>query len=177
PAAGFLGPEAEPWRVTCHPSAPAFTIDALKPPADVSADRTNRRRSLLEALGRRPSANKAGADADRYDRLSREAFGLICGGRVRSAFDLRREPAPLRDRYGRHKFGQGCLLARRLVEAGVCLVQLNWHREANDETPMWDAHWRLSENLKDKLMPPMDQAYSALLEDLARRGLLSETLV
>src|SRR5205823_6319238 len=64
-----------------------------------------------------------------------------------------------------------------LIEAGVCLVQLNWHREANDDTPMWDAHWRLEENLKSKLMPPMDQGYSALLDDLETRGLLAETLV
>src|SRR5205807_1821890 len=82
-----------------------------------------------------------------------------------SAFELQREPAALRDRYGRHKFGQSCLLARRLIEAGVCLVQVNWHRDQGDDTPMWDFHWRLEENCRTK-MPPMDQGYTALLDDL-----------
>src|SRR5207237_10873673 len=113
----------------------------------------------------------------RYRQQSVQAFDLLAGRRVRAAFDLGREPPAVRDRYGRHTFGQGCLLARRLVEAGVALVQVNWHRETGSDTPMWDAHWDLEINLKDKLMPPMDRGYTALLEDLEQRGLPAETLV
>jgi hypothetical protein len=175
--AGFLGPEAEPWRVTCDPTAANFSIEGLTLPADVPLARIGGRRGLLDAVSRRFDEAQGDAAPRRFDRLTQEAFGLVCGNRVRAAFDLQHEPVGLRDRYGRHKFGQGCLLARRLVEAGVGLVQLNWHRETGDDTPMWDAHWRLEDNLKRKLMPPMDQGYTALLEDLEVRGLLHETLV
>jgi hypothetical protein len=174
--AGFLGPDAEPWRVTCDPSAPDFTIGELTMPADVPLTRLEGRHGLLDAVSRGFDAAQRGPAPARHDRFTAEAFGLISGNHVRSAFDLGREPEKLRDRYGRHKFGQGCLLARRLIEAGVSLVQLNWHRDTGDETPMWDFHWSLVANLKAK-MPPMDQGYTALLEDLDARGLLSETLV
>jgi hypothetical protein len=89
------------------------------------------------------------------------------------------EPSPVRDRYGRHRFGQSVLLARRLVEAGVSLVQVNWtrDRDGTNDSPMWDTHQRNAELLKTRLMPPMDAACSALVEDLAQRGLLDETLV
>jgi hypothetical protein len=174
---GFLGPAADPWRLTCDPSAADFRINELKLPDDVPLDRMGARRNLLQAV-RRQFDHAAGGPAEaRYGRFAEEAFGLVCGNRVTAAFELNAEPTALRDRYGRHKFGQGCLLARRLIEAGVRLVQLNWHREPNDDTPMWDAHWRIDENLKTKLMPPMDQGYTALLEDLETRGLLTETLV
>jgi hypothetical protein len=174
--AGFLGPDAEPWRVSCDPSAPNFTIGELTMPADVSLARLGGRHGLLDAVGRRLDAAQRGPVQARHDRFTAEAFALISGNRVRTAFDLGREAPAVRDRYGRHKFGQGCLLARRLIEAGVTFVQLNWHRDTGDETPMWDFHWRLEENLKAK-MPPMDQGYTALLDDLDGRGLLSETLV
>jgi uncharacterized protein (DUF1501 family) len=96
------------------------------------------------------------------------------------AFDLTREPAVVRDRYGRHRFGQSVLLARRLVEAGVPLVQVNWpwtNPQAGGVSTMWDTHQRQEVRLRTILMPPMDQAFSALLEDLSARGLLGETLV
>ncbi len=85
----------------------------------------------------------------------------------------------MRERYGRNRFGQSVLLARRLIEAGVSLVQVNWTRMAGDPTdsPAWDTHNKNAARLKNALMPPMDLAYSALLEDLAARGLLDETLV
>jgi len=118
-----------------------------------------------------------GGSIGEYAAKQIEAMELLSGGGIRQALDLSREPAEVRDAYGRHKFGQCCLLARRLVEAGVPFVQVNWHRDANDDTPMWDAHWKLEDNLKRKLMPPMDQAYPTLLEDLQQRGLLAETLV
>jgi hypothetical protein len=171
--AGFLGSAWDPWRLTCDPSASDFGIPELTLLADVSKNRLTTRRDLLSRL----NPAQGGTPARRYAGLADEAFDLLRGQRVRQAFDLSREPLALRDRYGRHKFGQSCLLARRLIEAGVPLVQVNWHRDANDETPMWDAHWKLEENLKTKLMPPMYQAYPRLLEDLDQRGLLSQTLV
>ena len=98
---------------------------------------------------------------------------------ARRAFRLDQEPEFLRERYGATPFGQGVLLARRLVEAGVRLVQINWHRgpDEPEANPCWDSHAQESARLKDVLTPPMDRAYSALLEDLDRRGLLEETLV
>lgn len=171
--AGFLGSAWDPWRLTCDPSAAEFRIAELTMLADVSKDRLATRRDLLSQLN--PTHDTA--PAKRYAGLADAAFDLLGGQRVRQAFDLTREPLALRDAYGRHKFGQSCLLARRLIEAGVPLVQVNWHRDANDDTPMWDAHWKLEENLKHKLMSPMDQAYPRLLEDLDQRRLLSQTLV
>ncbi|MFN0197515.1 MAG: DUF1501 domain-containing protein [Planctomycetaceae bacterium] len=174
---GFLGPQADPWRLTCNPLAEDFRIDELTLPDGVSLARLTERRNLLDHVARHFDESLRGQVPERFNRLAEEAFGLISGSRVRTAFDLTGESADVRDRYGRHMFGQGCLLARRLVEAGVTLVQLNWHREPNDETPMWDSHWQIESDLKVKLMPPMDQGYTALLEDLENRGLLTETLV
>src|SRR5207248_9743206 len=115
----------------------------------------------------------------RFDVQSRQAFDLLRAGRARRAFDLAAEPDRVRDRYGRNRWGQSVLLARRLVEAGVSLVQVNWTRMPGDtvDSPAWDTHAKNAERLKKHLMPLMDQAYSALLEDLAARGLLAETLV
>jgi uncharacterized protein (DUF1501 family) len=97
----------------------------------------------------------------------------------RSAFRLDLEPAAVRERYGMSQFGQSVLLARRLVEAGVRLVQVNWYRgpDEPDDAPCWDSHARETQRLKTVLGPPMDQAYSALLEDLRDRGMLADTLV
>src|SRR5262249_5702137 len=106
-------------------------------------------------------------------------FDLLRSPAARHAFDLEREPAAVRERYGRHRFGQSVLLARRLVEAGARLVQVNWTRDpdGNDSSPMWDTHQKNAEYLKTKLLPPMDAAYTALLDDLHSRGLLDSTLI
>lgn len=175
--AGFLGSDWDPWRLTCDTSAPDFRLPDLTLQPDVSLTRLDGRRSLLDQLGGPGSSWQRSPALASAGRHTHQALDLLIGDQARRAFDLSREPAAIRDRYGRHKFGQGCLLARRLIEAGVALVQLNWHREPNDDTPMWDAHWRLEENMKTKLMPPMDEGYTALLEDLEQRGMLSETLV
>src|SRR5207248_3544125 len=97
----------------------------------------------------------------------------------RQAFQLDREPDALRDRYGRSQFGQSVLLSRRLVEAGVSLVQVNWYRGPDEppDAPCWDSHAREAQRLKTVLAPPADQAMAALVEDLSQRGLLDETLV
>ena len=107
------------------------------------------------------------------------AFDLLGSRAARAAFDLSREPPKVRDRYGRHQFGQSCLLARRLVEAGVGLVQVNWFRGPDEpsDAPCWDSHVREAERLRTALAPVADRAISALLEDLTERGMLGETLV
>ncbi|HLK60377.1 MAG TPA: DUF1501 domain-containing protein, partial [Chthonomonadaceae bacterium] len=93
------------------------------------------------------------------------------------AFNLDAEPAQIRDRYGRHLFGQGCLLARRLAAAGVPLITLYWHPDGTTTAPSWDTHEKNYENLKGHLMPPCDQGFAALLEDLHQSGMLKDTLV
>jgi hypothetical protein len=174
---GFLGGQWDPWHILSDPSKADFKLDDLSLRADLPAERLAGRRGLLEEIGEPFERRQAGPAPARFHHQVAQAFDLLTGRSVRAAFDLGREPPGVRDRYGRHTFGQGCLLARRLVEAGVSLVQVNWHREQDDDTPMWDSHWSLEKNLKEKLMPPMDLGFSALLEDLGQRGLLEETLV
>jgi hypothetical protein len=104
---------------------------------------------------------------------------LIGGGQAQQAFDLTREPDSVRERYGRNRQGQSVLLARRLVESGVSLVQVHWSAldKSRPNSGGWDTHIKHNESLKDWLMPIMDQVYSALIEDLLQRGMLEETLV
>jgi hypothetical protein len=102
---------------------------------------------------------------------------LIGSSAVRQAFQLDREPERVRAAYGRHLFGQGCLLARRLLEAGVALVTVYWHYEGPNDSPVWDTHANNFPHLRQRLMLPTDQALASLLEDLAGHGLLDETLV
>jgi hypothetical protein len=177
--AGFLGRKADPWLLTCDPSATGFHVPDLHLPGEVPPLRLAGRRSLLTQVNRHLDQTAASASFARYHTYSQQAFDLLRSPKARQAFDLDREPPVVRDRYGRCRFGQSVLLARRLVEAGVALVQVNWTRAANDSdlNPVWDTHTNNAERLKTALMPPMDQAYSALLDDLGQRGLLEETLV
>jgi hypothetical protein len=176
---GFLGRTADPWLIHCDPSAPGFQVPGLSLCSDVSSTRLNGRLSLLEQVNRRLDGVERSDALTRFDHRSQQAFNLLRAGKARRAFDLDREPPALRDRYGRNRWGQSVLLARRLVEAGVSLVQVNWTRMPGDtdDSPAWDTHNRNAQRLKKNLMPPMDLAYSALLEDLEGRGLLQETLV
>jgi hypothetical protein len=176
--AGALGRASDPWLFRCDPAAPAFRIPELALPADTPPDRLADRRDLLRQFDRAVAAGAAGPGG-RYDRYAAQAFDLLASAQARAAFDLAREPAAVRDRYGRHHFGQSCLLARRLVEAGVGLVHVNWYRgpEEPADAPCWDSHAREAQRLKSVLAPTADQAVSALLADLDQRGLLAETLV
>lgn len=178
--AGFLPPEDEPFLLACDPSAARFQVSGLSPLAELPPLRLSRRRRLLTQVDATLHAAQDGAVFARADGITRQAFDLLTGERARRAFALDEEPAALRERYGRHKWGQSCLLARRLVEAGVRLVQVNWPREPGDLSignPCWDTHSDHERRLKEHLMPPMDQGCAALLEDLRERGLLEETLV
>lgn len=176
---GFLGRTADPWMIRCDPSLATFQIPGLSLSADVTAPRLQERLSLLEQVNHGLDRVDRSEALARFDHRSQQAFDLLRAGKARRAFDLDGEPPALRDRYGRNRWGQSVLLARRLVEAGVSLVQVNWTRMPGDtdDSPAWDTHNKNAQRLKNNLMPPMDLAYSALLEDLQTRGLLEETLI
>jgi hypothetical protein len=177
--AGFLGRTADPWLIHCHPESPDFQVPGLTLPADVPGERLGNRLSLLQQVNQGLDAiDRTGRIGD-YGGRVQQAFDLLRAGKARQAFDLDREPASMRDRYGRNRWGQSVLLARRLVEAGVSLVQVNWTRMPGDDdsSPAWDNHGNNARRCKDILLPKADLAYTALLEDLSVRGLLDDTLV
>jgi hypothetical protein len=174
--AGFLGRGADPWLFRCAPADSRFQVPEFALPAEVPAGRLVDRDRLLHALDSRVAA--AGPPAA-YDRLTHQAFDLLRSEAAAAAFDLDREPVAVRDRFGRGHFGQSVLLARRLVEAGVALVQVNWFRgpEEPSANPVWDTHSKEAERLKTVLCPGFDAGFAALVADLAQRGMLEETLV
>jgi uncharacterized protein (DUF1501 family) len=175
--AGFLGRRYDPLAVLKDPSAPGFDSAELSLPADVPAERLDDRRALLRLVDARAKALERSAGARALDAYQERAVKLLTGPAVKRAFDLTREPAALRERYGRDTLGQSCLLARRLVEAGVKLVTVC--SGFNGKTPQdaWDTHKDNFRQLRDKLLPPLDRAVSALLDDLAQRGLSERTLL
>jgi len=178
--AGFLGRKFDPWLIRCDPTERNFQVPELGLPDEVPALRFGERRSLLDQVNHHLNGLDAGGGVARWDLESQQAFDLLRASRTRAAFDLGKEPVSLRERYGPHKFGQGCLLARRLVEVGVPLIQVNWTRAKFPNDPnqgMWDTHSKHNDTMKNILCPLMDQAYATLLEDLAARGLLESTLV
>ncbi len=174
--AGCIGSAHDPWLVRAGPDGQSFAPEGLTLPLDVAPGRLAERRQLLAAVDR--AVARWGDAGRQYDAVHARAHDLLTSRAVRAAFDLAREPARLRDRYGRHPFGQGLLLARRLVEAGTTLVQVNWHNDGSDvKSPFWDTHRDNFNTLKQRLLPPADEGLSALLEDLRERGLLESTLV
>jgi hypothetical protein len=177
--AGFLGRDADPWLLNCEPQKPGFKVDGLALPQGMSSLTVDRRRALLEQVNEHFKRHETSGAAKRWNSLDQQAFDLLSSGHGNEAFQLERETDATRDRYGRNRWGQSVLLARRLIEAGVSLVQVNWTRWETDTqgSPAWDTHAKNQERLEKALMPPMDLAYSALLEDLSQRGLLDQTLV
>ncbi len=178
-SAGMLGRTADPWLLRFNAGLDRLNIDEFALPADVPPPRLESRRSLLSQLNETLAAAEARGSVNQFDKHGQRAFDLLSSTRSRQAFDLALESDAVRERYGRTPFGNSVLLARRLVEAGVSLVQVNWYRGPDEpkDNPCWDSHTDETNRLKNVLMGPMDQAYSALLEDLAVRGLLDETLV
>ena len=176
--AGFLGRKHDPWLVTCDPNEASFKIPDLAFPEDVSSSRFSTRRRLLDHVNLTLEDSLRAAPVRRYVEESEHALGLLGGSAARQALDLSQEPDSVRDRYGRSRYSQSVLLARRLVEAGTSIVRINWTRIKDmPNQGGWDTHSTHSQACKDFLMPMMDQAYSALLEDLSQRGLLDQTLV
>jgi hypothetical protein len=162
--AGFLGPKHDPWQIKGDPNSRDFHEDSLALPVGFSVERLDRRRNLLDELS---GGSRAPIDTQRD-----LAFSLLLSGKVARAFELNKEDPKVRDRYGRHMFGQSLLLARRLVQAGVPIVQVNLGR-----VQLWDTHSGNFKALKNNLLPPTDTGVATLLDDLAALGLLDETLV
>jgi hypothetical protein len=177
---GFLGSFWDPDRFIGDPARADYAVEGLSLPVDLSPQRLSDRTALLDRLNHRLQAIDMAGTAGSWNKLSQFALDLVTSGNAKQAFDLSREPDSLRDRYGRHTWGQSCLLARRLIEAGVRLVHVNWPREPGDsavDNPMWDTHAQNADRLQDVLCPLFDVTFSALLDDLDSRGLLQETLV
>src|SRR5687768_6132267 len=182
-SAGFLGKSFDPY--TLYPEGDDLDMtkmdrlktEDLKLPQEVFAMRLERRARLRDAIeDAMPDIEKATASYN-LDEYYQRALNLIVSGRARDAFNLGAESEKLRDRYGRNTFGQSLLLARRLVEAGTRVVEVIWPKVANSDNHSWDHHVGLTERMKGKSGPMLDQGLSALFEDLDQRGLLSETLV
>lgn len=171
---GWLGRSYDPFLITGDPGKPDWKVPALKLQEGLDPERLNRRRSLLKTLETEQTLLNNIAANNPMTLHQDKAFGLLTSGKVRQAFDLNKESAAMRDRYGRNIHGQSVLLARRLVEHGVPLVSVNWH---NDGRNFWDTHGNNFNRLKDDLIPPSDQALAALLGDLQDRGMLDETLI
>lgn len=178
--AGFLGKLWEPERFIGDPAEESYCAEGLSSPPDVAKARVEDRRKLLATLEREFDRTPRSLEQQLWNRLNEQAFDLLTSGDARLAFQLDREPAALRERYGRHSWGQSVLLARRLIEAGVRLVHVNWPREPGDnavDNPLWDTHGKNADRLQDFLCPIFDVGFTTLLDDLDQRGLLDETLV
>ncbi len=177
-AAGFIGKAFDPYRLYQDP-AKEIQLDDLELRREVPADRLQRRFDLLRGInGSMPALEKA-VGSYALDKYYQNAFDLVLSGKARNAFDLSLETDEMRDRYGRFTFGQGALMARRLVEAGTRMVQLNWPSVANGdpETTAWDTHAANFGPLRDLHCPKLDKSVSALLTDMDEKGLLAETLI
>jgi len=176
--AGFLGRAYDPYFLFQDPNE-AINLDDLSLRPEVPPVRLKRRKNLLETINKgMPEIDKV-ADSYALNEYYEKAYNLILSQRARNAFDLSQEPDEMRDKYGRHTFGQSALLARRLVEAGTRFVQVNWPSVANGDpnTTAWDTHATNFGPLKNLHCPKLDSAVSSLLEDLDQRGMLEDTLV
>lgn len=177
---GILGSVYDPFRLKYDPEQ-GVLLGEVVPPHEVTQPRVDRRQRLLSTLAGSEQAVAGTRETRALERFYEQAFSLMTSSEGRRVFDLSREPDPLRDTYGRHRFGQSCLLARRLVETGVPFVQVNWsqHVEAEEDAGDggWDNHYRNFEMLAERQSWPFDQACAALLDDLNTRGMLRDTLV
>jgi len=168
--AGILGLEHNPFEILADPNAEKFNVRDITPPQNVDMPRIDRRRKILariDALQR--TADEQPAAFDALDEHYQAALNMITAPETKKAFQLESEEANLRDAYGRNRFGQSCLLARRLIESGVRFVTVT--------DGGWDTHQKNFSSLKDRRIPPVDQALPQLLIDLEDRGLLDNTLV
>jgi hypothetical protein len=174
--AGFLGAPYQPFWITRDPNAPDFRVEELQLPAELTLERLEDRRGLSQAIDRQARTAEKVSAARAAAPLYERAFGLLASPAIRRSLDIAQEPARIRDRYGRNTHGQSVLLARRLVEGGVRFVTV-YDKIHNGQDANWDSHQAVFARSRDHLLPPADQALSALLEDLEARGLLASTLV
>jgi len=181
--AGFLGRAYDPYYLFPPGSdmdmnkMDRINIDDLKLRPEVHMNRLDRRARLRELINAgMPGIDKATSKYD-LNKYYESALNLISSGRARDAFDLNKETNAVRDRYGRNTFGQCCLLARRLVEAGTRVVEVVWPKVANSDNHSWDVHTGLTSRMKNQSAPMLDGGVSALIEDMDQRGMLEDTLV
>src|SRR6266404_4322483 len=177
---GFLGKAFDPFVLNADPSKKDFKVPDLLPPEEIGEARLRRRRELRDIVDGTVRNFEASANAQLMDSSFAAAYRLMTSARAREAFELAREPEKSRERYGMTRFGQCCLLARRLVEAGVRFVTVNTFITVFDEIT-WDIHgskpFTSIQGMKEIVAPMYDQGYSALIEDLSQRGMLDSTLV
>jgi len=174
--AGWLGPRYEPMRIDADASQPDYRVGEFALPAESNPARMEDRSRMLKALESKIGTRDSQTDAmgAHYER----AFNLLSNPTVTAAFDLTKEAPRVRDRYGMNRHGQSVLQARRLVEAGVPLITVFWPNDGiTNVSVYWDTHQRNFIDLKTRLCPVADQAFSALLDDLESRGMLDDTLV
>ena len=178
--AGFLGKAYDPFVLNADPSQPDFKVPDLLPPQNLGQARIERRKRLRDVVDGTVKSFEASPTAQLMDTNFASAFRLMTSTRARDAFDLTQEPEEVRKRYGMNRFGQCCLLARRLIEAGVRFVTINTFITVFGEIT-WDIHgskpFTSIEGMRDIICPMYDQAYSALIEDLSQRGMLDKTMV
>jgi hypothetical protein len=178
--AGFLGKTYDPFVLNADPSKPDFKVPDLLPPKEIGEARLQRRRELRDAVEGAVKNFEASESAKLMDANFAGAYRVMTSQKAREAFDLTKEPLKVRERYGMNRFGQCCLLARRLVEAGVRFVTVNTFITVFGEIT-WDIHgskpFTSIEGMRDIICPMYDQGYTALLEDLFQRGMLDDTMV
>jgi uncharacterized protein (DUF1501 family) len=182
-SAGFLGKAFDPY--TLFPDGDdmdmnkmdRIKIDDLKMRPDVFAVRLERRAKLRDLINAQMPAVEKAVAKENLDEYYQRAMNLITSGRARDAFDLSQEADALRDQYGRNTFGQSCLLARRLIEAGTRVVEVIWPKIANSDNHSWDHHSDLTKRMQTQSGPMLDTGLSALIDDMGKRGLLENTLL
>lgn len=167
--AGFLGDEYNPFEVPDDASSPSFRVRDLAIASDAERKRLDRRYTMLADLENYQKTLESSGIEKARDEFYEKAHGIITGPAAKKAFDLKQEPDKVRERYGKNSLGQGCLLARRLIDAGVQFVTVT--------DGGWDTHTDNFRSLKTRLLPRVDRSVSALLDDLDARGMLDDTLV
>jgi hypothetical protein len=170
--AGFLGPKFDPWQIKGDPQKPDFKVDSLTLSPGIDVSRLDRRQALLNEVNVQQQQLDPAAEATRLTDDQQLAFSILTSSRLAQAFELNRETDAVRDQFGRNTTGQSLLVARRLIEVGVPVVQVN---VGGAQT--WDNHGNIFPTLKDRLLPPVDLGVSALLDDLHDSGRLDDTLV
>lgn len=179
--ASFLGKANDPLFFTQDPNAPDFGLPELRLPANVSLDQLENRRAMLAVIDQQTQLLEESAVARGISDNHQRALSMITSPRIREAFDISREPTHVRDQYGRTTYGQSCLLARRLVEAGARFINVYFAPSIGGDRSGWDMHGFNGQNispiLRNWLLPQTDRTLPTLLTDLDQRGLLDTTLV
>ena len=176
--AGWLGPVYNPLRIDADASLPDYRVGDFALHADMTPLRSGGRQGLLSSVDRQIRRLEQHADVQAMHAHYERAFSLLAAPAVTRAFDIAQEPRALRERYGMNIHGQSVLQARRLIEAGVPVVTVYWPNDGiTNVSVYWDTHNRNFRDLRERLCPVTDRAFSALLDDLQNRGLLDETLV